>query len=754
MAGPTMADSAYKKRKEPSRLAADAPNILIVLIDDAGPALPSTYGGEVRTPALDRVASLGVSYNRFHSVAMCSPTRASLLTGRNHTRVANGQIAALANDFDGFAGVIPKTAATIAEVLRNYGYNTSAFGKWHNTPEDMYTNKGPFDFWPTGYGFEYFYGFLAGEASQYEPLMVRNTTQLEHESYLYEGYHLTDDIRKDAIAWLRDQKAFAPDRPFFMYWAPGAVHGPHHVPPEWADKYAGKFDDGWDAYRERVFERQKANGWIPNDTKLTPRPATLASWESIPENEKPFQRRLMEVFAGFAEHADHNVGLLLDELERQGSLENTLVFYIWGDNGSSAEGLNGTISEQLAQNGIPTKIADHLEALEGLGGLAALGSAKTDNMYHAGWGWAGSSPYQGTKLTGAYFGGTRQPMAVSWPKRITHDDTPRPQFHHVIDIAPTIYDVLGITPPLVVNGIAQMSIDGMSMAYTFDDAKAEGRRRTQFFDIMASRAIYHDGWMASTMGPREPWVPGIPKGARGWTPTKDVWELYHIDKDWSQATDLAATMPEKVEEMKNLFLVESAKNDNLPVGGGMWATVLFHPEDAPAPRYSEWTFDGIPSSMPEAAAPKLGKVSNTVTMDLDVPESANGVLYALGGFAGGLAVYVKDGVVAYEFNLFEVRRTTIRATRPLTAGKTTLEVETRLVDRVGGPLDITMKANGEVVAKGQVPNGISLHFSGGNECFDIGRDTGSPVSPAYYDQAPFRFNGTIRTTQITYAKNK
>ena len=414
--GLTIQDSIYKKRVEPKRLADGAPNILIILMDDVGPGTASTYGGEINTPTLDRVANMGISYNRFHSTAMCSPTRAALLTGRNHTFVGNGQIAAIANDFDGFSGTIPKSSATVAEVLKNYGYNTGAWGKWHNTPEEQITSKGPFEYWPTGYGFEYFYGFLAGEASQYEPTLMRNTTQVTEEPR--KGYHLTDDIAEDAIKWLREQKAYAPDKPFLMYWAPGASHGPHQIMKEWADKYKGKFDDGWDAYRERVFKRAKEKGWIPQDAQLTPRPESMASWASIPEDEKPFQRRLMEVFAGFTEHADYNAGRVIDEIQRQGKLDNTLIFYIWGDNGSSAEGLNGTISEQLAQNGIPTKISQHLEALKELGGLDALGGPKTDNMYHAGWAWAGSTPYRSTKLVGAHFGGTRQPMAVAWPKGI------------------------------------------------------------------------------------------------------------------------------------------------------------------------------------------------------------------------------------------------------------------------------------------------------------------------------------------------
>ncbi len=750
-AGVTMAGSTYRKRVEPKRLAAGAPNILVILMDDVGPGTPSTYGGEINTPTLDRVAKMGVSYNRFHSTAMCSPTRAALLTGRNHTRVGNGQIAALANDFDGFSGTIPKSSATIAEVLKCYGYNTGAWGKWHNTPEEQITSKGPFDYWPTGYGFEYFYGFLAGEASQYEPNLVRNTTPVNPHELHRKGYHLTEDIAEDSIKWLREQQTYAPDKPFFMYWAPGASHGPHQVMKEWADKYKGKFDDGWDKYRERAFAREKQLGWIPQNAELTARPASMASWDSIPDEEKPFQRRLMEVFAGFTEHADFNAGRIIDEIERLGKLDNTLIFYVWGDNGSSAEGLYGSISEQLAQNGIPTTIPQHLKALDELGGLDALGGPKTDNMYHAGWAWAGSTPYKATKLVAAHFGGTRQPMAVSWPKGIKADAAPRAQFHHVIDIVPTIYEVTKITPPRVVNGVPQDSIDGVSMAYTFADARAKGRRTTQFFDIMASRSIYHDGWFACAMGPREPWVGGMPKGAREWSPEKDKWELYNLEEDWTEARDLADAMPEKLAQMKDLFLVESTKNKNLPIGGGLWSTAMFHPEDAPSTPYTAWTFTGPMTGMPESAAPKLGKVDSLVSMELDVPAEANGVLYALAGFSGGITCYVKDGILCYEFNLFEVARTKIRSKGRLPAGKVRVEVESKLVAKIGGPMDVTLRVNGEVVAEGRVPAAMSLHFTS-NACFDIGSDLESPVSLDYFEEAPFAFNGTIGTTKITYTK--
>lgn len=751
-AGLTMKDSTHEKRVTPSRLQPGAPNVLIILLDDVGPGVASTYGGEIHTPTLDRVAKTGISYNRFHSTAMCSPTRASLLTGRNHTRVGNGQICELANDWDGFSGTIPKSSACVAEVLKSYGYNTSAFGKWHNTPAEQTTSKGPFEYWPSGYGFEYFYGFLAGEASQWEPRLVKNTTIVEHPPKTSGGnkhYHLTEDLADNAIHWLREQQAYSPDKPFFMYWATGASHGPHHIMKEWADKYKGKFDDGWDKYRERVFANAKAKGWIPASTQLTPRPDTLPSWDSIPADQKAFQARLMEIWAGFTEHADHHAGRIMDEIEKQGRLDNTLVFYILGDNGNSAEGQNGTISELLAQNGIPTTIDQHIKTLNELGGLDVLGSPKTDNHYNAAWAWAGSAPYKSTKLVAAHLGGTRQNMAVSWPAKIKHDTTPRSQFHHVIDVVPTIYEAAKITPPRVVNAVEQTPMDGVSMAYTFDDSKAKDRRKTQFFDIMGSRGIYHEGWFACTFGLRTPWIPGLPKGAADWNPENDVWELYNLDEDWSQANDLAAKMPEKVAQMKSLFLVESAKNLNLPIGGGL-RTPVFHPEDAPGTPYTEWTFNGALTGMPEFAAPKLGKFNNTVSMEVDVPVDANGVLYSLGGFSGGLACYVKDGVLHYEYNLFEIQRTKITAKSKLPAGKVKIEVVSKLAaPKPGAPLDITLKVDGKTVAEGRVPLTAPLGFTA-NDCLDIGSDLGSPVALDYFDAAPFKFNGAIGTTKITY----
>ena len=489
-AGPTLAQSVYSPNKPVSHLPANAPNILIIMLDDVGPALPDTYGGPIHTPTLDRIAKSGISYNSFHNSAMCSPTRAALLTGRNQHRLGFGQIAELANDWDGYTGHWPATTASVAKVLGYYGYKTAAFGKWHNTPANESTSQGPFDRWPTGrlVGFDYFYGFLSGESSQWEPAVVENTVRLP--AVHKEGYHFTTDMTDKAVTWLRQHNAIAPGQPFFMYWAPGASHGPHHIFKEWADKYKGRFDQGWDALREEIFARQKKLGWIPAGTQLTPRAATMASWVSIPEAEKPFQRRLMEVYAGYTEHADTQAGRLIDELEHLGLRDNTLILYVWSDNGSSSEGQNGTISELLAQNSIATDIKDHIRALNELGGLDVLGSDKTDNMYHAGWAWAGSTPFQGTKLNASHFGGTRTPMAVSWPRAIKADNTPHSQFHHVNDIAPTIYDVIGIQAPKTVDGVTQQPMDGISMKYSFADAKAAGRKQAQYFEVMADRGIY------------------------------------------------------------------------------------------------------------------------------------------------------------------------------------------------------------------------------------------------------------------------
>ncbi|NER46931.1 MAG: arylsulfatase [Symploca sp. SIO1A3] len=508
IAGETLQESTMIRREEPNRIPnEDPPNILIILLDDVGFGQPDTFGGEIHMPTLSDLWDKGIAYNTFHTTAICSPTRAALLTGRNHHQAQSGTIAEFAVDWDGYLGVIPKTTATVAEVLREYGYKTSAFGKWHNTPANETTAMGPFDRWPTGHGFDYFYGFLAGETSQYEPRLYENLNPIEppHD----ETYHLSEDMADKAIAWMRHHRSYSPDKPFLMYWAPGAVHGPHHVFKEWADKYKGKFDDGWDEYQKRVFANQQALGWIPEDAVRANRPDGIddgiAAWDEIPESEHEFQQRLMEVYAGFLEHTDYQAGKVIEELDNLGIRDNTIVFYIVGDNGASAEGQEGTISEFLAQNLIPSTIEEQLEALDGLGGLDALGTPKTENMYHAGWAWAGDAPFRYTKLVASHFGGTRNPMVISWPDGITPDKTPRSQFHHVNDIAPTIYDILGINPPEYVYGFEQKSLDGISMKYTFNDANAEDRKKVQYFENSGSRGIYEDGWYACTFGPQIPW---------------------------------------------------------------------------------------------------------------------------------------------------------------------------------------------------------------------------------------------------------
>ena len=663
--------------------------------------------------------------------------------GRNHHRVGNGTIAERASDFDGYTGIIPKTSATIAETLHHYGYKSAAFGKWHNTPANQTTAMGPFDRWPTGHGFDYFYGFLAGETSQWEPRLYENTTAIEPPHS--EKYHLTEDMAEKAITWLKRHQAFSPDKPFLMYWAPGAAHGPHHIFPEWADKYRGKFDDGWDHYRDRVFQRQKELGWIPQDTKLTSRDPSMASWDSIPAAERPFQRRLMEVFAGFVEHTDAQVGKLVDGLEEMGLRDNTIILYIWGDNGSSAEGQKGSVSELLAQNNIPNTIEQQLAALQTIGGLDTLGSSKVDNMYHAGWAWAGSTPFRSTKLVAAHFGGTRNPLVISWPKGIKPDKTPRSQFHHVNDIVPTLYEVLGIQHPEEVNGYQQDPFDGVSMAYTFADAQAPGQKKTQYFENNGSRGIYHEGWFACTFGPFIPWdTPGSTARLKGWDANKDVWELYDLTKDFSQADDLAAKEPQRLAKMKELFVAEAKANQALPIGGGLWTR--FHPEDAITSPYKSWRFDATTTRMPEFTAPGLGKKSNRVTVDVEVGPEASGVLYALGGASGGLTLYMDKGQLVYEYNMLIIERTSVRSAGQIASGKHTVEIDTTIA-KPGAAADVVLMVDGKAVAHTTVKRTVPAAFTA-SETLDVGVDLGSPVSLDYFDRAPFKFDGTIEKVTV------
>ena len=686
--GPTMQESVHRWREPVRHLPEDAPNIVIVMFDDAGFGQPSTFGGDIRTPALSRLAEEGISYNAFHTTAMCSPTRASLLTGRNHHRVGAGVIAEFANDWDGYTGIIPKSSATFPEVLQYYGYATAAFGKWHNTPVDALA-EGPYDRFPTGHGFDYFYGFIAGETSQWEPTLWENTTPISPPHVEnYEDYHLTEDMADKAILWMRRHRAMNPSNPFLVYWTPGAVHGPHHVAQEWADKYKGQFNDGWDAYQERVYERQKAMGWIPEGTTRAPRPEGIPAWSDIPEEERPFQERLMEVYAGFLEHTDVQVGRLVDALEEMGVRDNTLFIYIFSDNGASAEGQNGTVAELNAQNGISSTLAEHIALTQRLGGLPAIGGPRMDNMYHSGWAWAGDAPFRYTKLIASDFGGTRTPMVISWPAHIAPDATPRPQFHHVNDVAPTLYEILGIRLPDVVDGHRQDPIDGTSFAYTFAAANAPERKATQYFEIMGSRGLYHEGWMASAFGPRAPWATGLVDISK-WDPMQDRWELFDTREDYNLTHDLATEDPQKLEELKALFMREAEANKALPVGGGFYT--MINPGEMKRSANTEWTLSEGMTRIPESQAPN-----------------------------------VRNGNLRVE-----------------------IVMEMRASEGWAAPAEVSFWINGQAAAGGTVERTIPAAFTA-SETFDVGMDTSSPVADDYFDLAPFEFNGRLPRLYFRY----
>jgi len=529
-----------------------------------------------------------------------------------------------------------------------------------------------------------------------------------------------------------------------MYYAPGGVHGPHHVFPAWADKYKGKFDGGWDAYRQRVYERQLKMGVIPPGTELTPRDPTMASWDSIPEDQRPFQERLMELYAGFVEHTDTEVGRLVDGLQDRGLKDDTLIIYIFGDNGSSAEGQQGSISELLAQNNIENTVEQQIAALDRIGGLDVLGSSRTDNMYHAGWAWAGSTPFRGTKLLAAYFGGTRNPMVISWPGHIVHDGKMREQFHHVVDIVPTLYDILHITPPKVVNGYEQMPIDGVSLAYTFDHPDAPTEKSVQFFDNNGSRGIYSDGWFAGTKGPFIPWDSAASsKRLATWDSAADPWELYDLRTDFSQAHDVAAANPEKLEAMKAQFLEVAGERKDFPIGAGNWTRL--HPEDRVATPYNEWTFGPNINRMPEFTAPGVGRQSTTVTIDAEFGENANGVLYAVGGSGGGLSVYMDDGHLVYEYNMMIIENYQAR-TDKVPAGRHEIVIDTS-IPKPAGPGEVIITIDGREAARTAVKRTVPAAFTA-TESFDIGMDLGSPVSLSYEDRRPFGFDGKIEKVRV------
>lgn len=746
--GKTLADSKHQRRTDESHLPKDAPNIVIFMTDDAGFGNSETFGGPVHMPTIDRLAKTGISYNAFHTTAQCSATRASLLTGRNHHRVGAGQIAEFASDWDGYVGVIPKSTATFPQVLSYYGYNTAAFGKWHNTSVNQITKLGPFDRWPTGMGFDYFYGFMAGETSQYEPMLFENTipVNVPHDP----SYHLTEDLAEKAIQWMRTSRTLEPETPFLLYFTPGAVHGPHHVFKEWSDKYAGKFDEGWEELRNMTFEKQKELGWIPEDSVLNPLEKGMQKWDDVPVSQREFQTRLMEIYAGFLQHTDVQYGKIVDELEQQGLRDNTLIIYINSDNGPSAEGINGSISELLAQNSMPSTVEQQIEVLNNeYGGLDALGGPTLETMYHHGWTFAGAAPFQGVKLLAAYMGGTRTPLVISWPKKIKHDGNVRTQFHHVNDIASTIYDVLNITPPRMLNGVEQQPIDGESMLYSFDKPEAKGIKKTQYFELMGSRGVYHEGWFAGTFGPKAPWSTD-PTGVINWVPEKDVWELYNLEEDYSQSKDLAKENPEKLAELRAIFDKEATENLVYPIGASYY-TVFYSPSEMPSSPLTEWSFFEGQDRIPEALAPKFVSGRSTLAViEAQIDKDAEGVLFALGGTSSGFTVYMDQGLLKAEYNAMTLNRYKAASTSPIPTGKVKIEVKTQYDGKERlGPATLTLMVNGKQVAQMRIERSVpSIHTA--SETFDVGIDLGSPVAMDYLDRAPFKFTGKIEKINIKY----
>ena len=710
-----------------------APNIVLILLDDVGFGTCGTFGGPVPTPALDRVAKNGLRFNQFHTTALCSPTRAAMLTGRNHHTVHMGGIPEGANVFPGYDSVIPKEAASVAEILKQSGYSTAAFGKWHLTPLWEQTLAGPFDRWPTGLGFERFYGILNAEASQWEPPMFDQTTPVMP----YEGrddYHMTEDIADKAISWMRVQKASQPDKPFFSYIATGAMHCPHHVGPEWIEKFKGQFDQGWDELRREIYERQLAMGVIPQGTALTPRPDEVPSWEEYPDRYKPVASRLMEVFAGFLAHTDAQIGRVLDAVEEMGEADNTLFMYITGDNGASAEGtIHGAWSAPSFQNGIPEDpewLLDHMDD---------FGTARCENHYNLAWAWALDSPFQWMKQVASHFGGTRNAMAVQWPARIAEPGGLRTQFHHVVDVMPTLLAAAGVQIPTSVNGLQQLPVDGVSMLYAMEGADGASTRTTQYFEMFGNRAIYHDGWMASCFHGRVPW------NRFGMVPffgEQEKWELYNIAEDFSQGVNLAETHPEKLAELLELFDSEAKRNNVYPLrepGSTLGMTVV-PPDSLGGLKKMTYTADHI--RMPERSVVNLKNCSFRITADIDVPEmGCHGVIACQGGNMAGWSLYVDDNCrPTYHYNWMGHEHYIATSNAVLPAGRHVLTVEYVYDGGFGAGGDAVLFMDGEPIGHARVEKSVPIVFSMSGESFDIGMDTGAPVGD--YPHV-YRFTGKI-----------
>jgi len=704
---------------------AKAPNVLIVLLDDMGFGQSSAFGGPIHMPALERLAKAGLKYNHFHTTALCSPTRAALLTGRNHHVCNMGSITETATAFPGQTGKRPNSVAPLAEVLRLNGFATAAFGKSHETAAWEVSTSGPTDRWPTRSGFDKFYGFIGGEANQWAPTIYDGMVPAKVPND--PNYHFLNDMTNQAIEWTRSVKSLTPDKPFFVYFAPGATHAPHHVPKEWIEKYRGKFDLGWDKLRQETLRRQVELGVVPRGTKLAPKPEAIKDWDDLTPDEKKLFARQMEVFAAYAEFADHEVGRLVAAIEGQGQLENTLVFYIVGDNGASAEGgMNGLFNEMTYFNGVEETVDDILEHYDELGGPLSYGH------YAAGWAVAGDTPFTWTKQVAANFGGTRNGMVVHWPNGIKSKGEVRTQFHHVIDVAPTILEAAGLPEPKSVNGTAQTPIEGVSMVYTFDDAKADDRHTTQYFEIFCNRAIYHQGWLAGTVH-KAPWEPK-PRAAI----ENDRWELYDTRTDFSLTNDLAAKNQAKLKEMKERFLAEAVKNHVLPLDDRLLerlnAALVGRP-DLMAGRTSLTVFPGM-TGMTENVFINLKNRSHTITAEVDLPAggAAKGVIIAQAGRFGGWSLYLKDGKPVYTYNWLGIKRFTLAASEPLPAGKSTIRFEFSYDGGNPGAGGLgTIMVDGEKVAEGRIERTQPYAFSA-DEGADVGVDEGTPVTDDYRDR--------------------
>jgi arylsulfatase A-like enzyme len=725
---------------EPLLPPAGAPNVLVVLLDDVGFAASSAFGGPCATPTAERLAANGLKYNRFHTTALCAPTRAALLSGRNHHTVGMGVVTELATSAPGYNSLRPNTCAPLAQTLQLNGYSTAQFGKCHEVPVWQTSPMGPFDAWPTGGGgFEYFYGFIGGETNQYYPAIYEGTTPLEPEKTPEEGYHFTEDMTDRAIKWVRQQSSLMPDKPFFVYFAPGATHAPHHVPKEWADRYKGRFDAGWDALREEIVARQKELGVIPPDAELTVRHKEIPSWDDMPDELKPVLARQMEVYAGFLEHTDHHVGRLVEALEDLGVLENTLVYYVIGDNGASAEGsLNGSFNEMLMLNG-----AAALETPEFMAArIDEFGTPTAYNHFAVGWAHAMDTPYQWTKQVASHWGGTRNGTIVHWPGGFSARGEVRSQFHHVIDVAPTVLEAAGLPHPTRVDGVDQHPLDGVSMRYSFDGAAEAERHETQYFEMFCNRGIYHEGWTAVTRH-SIPWVMGpLPPF------DEDVWELYEPG-DWTQARDLAAEMPEKLAELQQLWLDQARKHNVLPLDDRR--VERFNPDLAGRPVLvkgsSQLLFGGM-GRLTEASLVNVKNKSHAVTAEVEVPETgADGVIIAQGGAFAGWSLYTKEGRPKYAYNLLGLQHFTVEGDATIPPG--THQVRMEFAYDGGGLAkggDVTLYLDGAQVGEGRVAATVPMIFSG-DETADVGRDTASPVSDDY-DAESSVFTGTVNWVQI------